>query len=75
MSAVHLSYDPAELPLSWDLSSGLASPVVDQGWCDNSWAVSALAVAADRQDTVICWWREYLQGVILYSCQANTATH
>ena len=50
MSAVHLSYDPAELPLSWELSSGLASPVVDQGWCDNSWAVSALAVAADRSN-------------------------
>ena len=52
MSAVHLSYDPAGLPLSWELSSGLLSPVVDQGWCDNSWAVSALAVAADRQETV-----------------------
>ena len=53
MSAVQLSYDPSSLPLSWELSPALRcvdNCLVDQGWCDNSWAVSALAVARDRQE-------------------------
>ena len=57
MSAVELAYDPQVLPDSWEGEPGLVAPVVDQGWCDNSWAVAALAVAADRQ------------GFSLQSCQ------
>ena len=53
MSAVELRYEERSLPVSWpDHSvpslSSLVSDVVDQGWCDNSWAVSALTVAQDR---------------------------
>ena len=49
MSAVQLAYDPQVLPASWEGDPALVAPVVDQGWCDNSWAVAALTVAADRQ--------------------------
>ena len=45
MSAVQLAYDPEGLPASWSGDWALLAPVVEQGWCDNSWAVSAAAVA------------------------------
>ena len=53
MSAVELRYEERSLPDSWPDHSvpsltSLTSPVVDQDWCDNSWAVSALSVAQDR---------------------------
>ena len=50
MTPIQLTYDPQELPGSWEGDPGLVAPVVDQGWCDNSWAVAALAVATDRHD-------------------------
>ena len=46
MSAVVLQYDVSSLPVSWVSPS--SSPVTDQGRCDNSWVVSAAAVAQDR---------------------------
>ena len=50
MSAVEMRYEVRSLPVSWPDPAlpSLLSPVVDQDWCDNSWAISALAVAQDR---------------------------
>jgi len=45
MRPVHLRYRSSSLPSSWSWSG---ASVLDQGWCDNSWAVATLEVARQR---------------------------
>lgn len=51
MSAIQFSYSSSKLPHMFDAMSawpGLISPIVSQGWCSSSWAVSSASVASDR---------------------------